>query len=164
MPSRLFRRPDAHAADPIQQDLHAGTRQGRYASLRDGLRPPLTPDTTRAGYWVGGSPLSNCPFPAPATVWAALSNKQESPPQHACGQCAQEGQKPAKGLPCVVSEAASITTGPKDMVVEVSRNHLFPRSGDICCSDVARISDVSSHSPKAALASLTGWHDLSSNW
>jgi hypothetical protein len=34
------------AADPMHEDLHAGARpQGRSASHRDGLRPPLPPDT-----------------------------------------------------------------------------------------------------------------------
>jgi hypothetical protein len=32
--------------DPTSQDLHDSDRhQGRFASLRDGLRPPLTPIT-----------------------------------------------------------------------------------------------------------------------
>ena len=41
------------AADPIPEGLHAGARhQGRRASLRDGLRPPLTPNTAEQGGWL----------------------------------------------------------------------------------------------------------------
>ena len=44
------RRPD------IECELSAARRQGRYASLRDGLRPPLTPATTEQIWLVIGPP------------------------------------------------------------------------------------------------------------
>ena len=48
--------------DPITENLHAATRhQGRFASLRDGLRPPLTPGCRRATWLVIGSPPSPWP-------------------------------------------------------------------------------------------------------
>jgi hypothetical protein len=41
------------AADPLHEYLHAGTRhQGRCASLRDDLRPPLTPGTDEQEGWL----------------------------------------------------------------------------------------------------------------
>ena len=49
---------DHRAADPISDGLHGGPRhQVRCASLRDGLRPRLTPktDEQQGGYRVGGS-------------------------------------------------------------------------------------------------------------
>ena len=47
------------AADPITDDLHAaGRRQGRFASLRDGLRPPLTPTDGEQWGWLSGRRLS----------------------------------------------------------------------------------------------------------
>jgi hypothetical protein len=50
------------AADPIHEDLHAGARpQGRYASLRDGLWPPLPPGTAEQEGWVSGQWLCCAP-------------------------------------------------------------------------------------------------------
>ena len=47
------------AADPIAKDLHdAGRHQGRLASLRDDLRPPLTPTTAAQEGWLSGRRLS----------------------------------------------------------------------------------------------------------
>jgi hypothetical protein len=57
-------RDSAHlrAADPIPKDLHAAARpQGRSASLRmlrDGLRPPLPPNTDEQQGWLSGRWLS----------------------------------------------------------------------------------------------------------
>ena len=51
------RRNPAHrrAADPIANHLHDAARhQGRTALLRDGLRPPLTPDTAEQEGWLSG--------------------------------------------------------------------------------------------------------------
>jgi hypothetical protein len=42
----------AGGGDPISEDLHAATwHQGRFASLRDGLRPPLTPGNDEQPGW-----------------------------------------------------------------------------------------------------------------
>jgi hypothetical protein len=59
------------AADPMAEDLHAAVRpQGRYASLRDGLRPPLPPDTDEQEGWLSGRWLSHAhvPFPDPGAA------------------------------------------------------------------------------------------------
>jgi len=60
------------ASDPIPNDLHAGARhQGRRASLRDGLRPPLTPSTVEQAGWLSGrwhhsgGPVSRTPCAPP---------------------------------------------------------------------------------------------------
>jgi hypothetical protein len=51
---------DLRAADPTYEDLHAGARhQGRCASLRDGLRPPWTPNTAEHEGWLSDRWLSS---------------------------------------------------------------------------------------------------------
>ena len=51
---------DLRAADPTIEDLHAAVRrQGRCASRRDGLRPPLTPGTDEQVGWLSGRWLSH---------------------------------------------------------------------------------------------------------
>jgi hypothetical protein len=51
---------DLRAADPTLEDLHAAARrQWRCASLRDGLWPPLTPDTDEQEGWLSGRWLSH---------------------------------------------------------------------------------------------------------
>jgi hypothetical protein len=62
----------------MSEDLHADARpQGRFASLRDGLRPPLPPDTDEQLGWLSGRWLSHArgrilavqpPDPSPATA------------------------------------------------------------------------------------------------
>jgi hypothetical protein len=48
------------STDPIDDDLHADTRpRERDASLRDGLRPPLTPDADEQQGWLSGRRLSD---------------------------------------------------------------------------------------------------------
>ena len=50
------------AADPMSEHVYAEARpQGRYASLRDGPRPPLPPDTDEQGGWLSGRRLSHAP-------------------------------------------------------------------------------------------------------
>ncbi len=60
MPAVMVRRVGhLRAADPIDDDVHAGARhQARSASRCDGLRPPLTPDTGEQGGWLSGRWLS----------------------------------------------------------------------------------------------------------
>ena len=48
------------ATDPLPNGLHVGTRRpGRSASLRDDLRPPLTPATAEQQGWLSGRLLSS---------------------------------------------------------------------------------------------------------
>ena len=63
------------AADPIHEDLHDAARhQGRHASLRDGRRPPLTPDTAEQLGWLSGRWLSpaHVPLSCPRSLLADL--------------------------------------------------------------------------------------------
>jgi len=58
-PVMVLRTTHLRAADPIPNDLPAGTRhQGRSASRCDGLRPPLTPDTAEHQGWLSDRWLS----------------------------------------------------------------------------------------------------------
>jgi hypothetical protein len=71
-PGRVTEPSHIRATDPASNDQLAGNRhQGRYASLRDDLRPPLTPIAAEQEGWLSGRwlasgrPISRTPCAPP---------------------------------------------------------------------------------------------------
>ena len=79
--ARASRRNLAHhrAADPIPNGLHGtGRHQGHFVSLRDDLRPPLTPTTAEQLGWLSGRWLSPGRGLAAVALVVALVSRRRS--------------------------------------------------------------------------------------